>query len=969
MSYSPSLSVVRLQELKLWQGSYENLLQKSKSNSQTSEIEPLEGIGFLDASNASEGEYRNSRDWDKKEIVPLKPFEQLLEEKLAEDTPTKGNAKPKRPFLRKGQGLARFRMGPTPPVVTRTKVVSPRKIEGNPKTMPNPLSKKAPPITRKGILKKHVFSNNHNHQYVDLSPLTLPDYVKPRGTWKNVFENRDNGQFEVGFHRNKGDNVERDHGEMENYEEFRKSLGGGETVPKIVGGGSEPMEKECVSKKSGNKQISLETPKCRDDVPSRKQKNLSQSSFDEFTKKLLSKISDMHCHPAKQFVGNDIPENISEFLLQKQKNGDLTLYEQKMERELRNFEILEKKVENSSFCSTNTSVTNLLASTPQKLGDNTNKPGDKGILNNNAQLLNTIEFTNDRHENIQLKLHEVAQKTDVLQQFLENLRNVKQNKDLQHENSELSRQSEKSTSTDTSFSDENTQWSTRSPSLTDNCTEYDMTCQSDSWKKIDAGVNTSFDNSRLDETVKNEGACRECEELRSKVSEIKQKCFNFHAENSNLRGDVRELEKKIEQLKKDMKKAKEKYEETVESLQGDLDCEKKKFAKEKFYFETYVKESQNKASKKEREEITQLKQDLIDAKELLKLKEAKNGATQARLRTQIRQQEKDISGLKSTVDKLQRENAKLSANQKFMRRPQEVKMLHEINKNLSKLTEETFKKISGNDSQENVKIERKKSSEMYDMESDVGKENLKSGKNVGNNKGVQKNVSSKDSFRADSVSFDSINSESLSLEKQYEHVFGNLASPRNSTNSTSLDKTEKTLADGSMEVTYSNGNFKVISADGQYIKMKYFNGDVKITDLKEKIIRYHYATTDSWHIQYPDGTEVMEYKDGQTCKKHTDGKTEVCYPDGTVRIINPDGTEEQRFPDGRKSLKNIQGEQIIYLPNGQREIHTEEYKRREYPDGTIRTLHKDGSVETIYANGRVRLKDSSGALIMDTHQS
>lgn len=105
----------------------------------------------------------------------------------------------------------------------------------------------------------------------------------------------------------------------------------------------------------------------------------------------------------------------------------------------------------------------------------------------------------------------------------------------------------------------------------------------------------------------------------------------------------------------------------------------------------YIKESQNRPSKKEREELSLLKKELTDTKELLKLKDTKNGATQARLRNQIKCLEKERDELKTSVDNLQKENSKLNASRRIQR-PSEVKMLHEINKNLSKLTEETFKK-------------------------------------------------------------------------------------------------------------------------------------------------------------------------------------------------------------------------------------------------------------------------------------
>lgn len=89
--------------------------------------------------------------------------------------------------------------------------------------------------------------------------------------------------------------------------------------------------------------------------------------------------------------------------------------------------------------------------------------------------------------------------------------------------------------------------------------------------------------------------------------------------------------------------------------------------------------------------MSNLKKELVDVKELLKLKETKSGATQARLRNQIKCLEKERDELKSHAENLQKENSKLNASRRIQR-PSEVKMLHEINKNLTKLTEETFKK-------------------------------------------------------------------------------------------------------------------------------------------------------------------------------------------------------------------------------------------------------------------------------------
>jgi predicted RNase H-like nuclease (RuvC/YqgF family) len=110
---------------------------------------------------------------------------------------------------------------------------------------------------------------------------------------------------------------------------------------------------------------------------------------------------------------------------------------------------------------------------------------------------------------------------------------------------------------------------------------------------------------------------------------------------------------------------------------------------------------------------------VADLSETLKLKESKNGMTQARLRNQIKQLEKDNSNLKDEVERLTKENAKLTATQKLNRRPSDAKILHEINKNISKLTQETLR-TKKCDQAEADKSERNKSSDKDDSLLETG---------------------------------------------------------------------------------------------------------------------------------------------------------------------------------------------------------------------------------------------------------
>lgn len=113
MSFSPTLSLVRLQELKQWQGSFEDLLQsKTKGQIQDVHKEVDHSAPFTSSGNLDKTAKKKAEEWDTRKISPAKPFAQLLEEKLAEDHPIAVKDKPKKPFLRKGEGLARFRMAP-----------------------------------------------------------------------------------------------------------------------------------------------------------------------------------------------------------------------------------------------------------------------------------------------------------------------------------------------------------------------------------------------------------------------------------------------------------------------------------------------------------------------------------------------------------------------------------------------------------------------------------------------------------------------------------------------------------------------------------------------------------------------------------------------------------------------------------------------------------------------------------------
>uniref|UniRef100_A0A8D2KMB4 Centrosomal P4.1-associated protein n=1 Tax=Urocitellus parryii TaxID=9999 RepID=A0A8D2KMB4_UROPR len=178
-------------------------------------------------------------------------------------------------------------------------------------------------------------------------------------------------------------------------------------------------------------------------------------------------------------------------------------------------------------------------------------------------------------------------------------------------------------------------------------------------------------------------------------------------------------------------------------------------------------------------------------------------------------------------------------------------------------------------------------------------------------------------------------------------------------------KVEKVYKNGCRLILFPNGTRKEVSADGKSVTVNFFNGDVKQVMPDERVI-YYYAAAQTTHTTYPEGLEVLHFSSGQIEKHFPDGRKEITFPDQTIKNLFADGQEESIFPDGTVVRVQRDGNKIIEFNNGQRELHTSQFKRREYPDGTVKTVYTNGHQETKYTSGRVRVKDKDGNVLMDT---
>ncbi|KAL1454259.1 hypothetical protein WDU94_010532 [Cyamophila willieti] len=502
--------------------------------------------------------------------------------------------------------------------------------------------------------------------------------------------------------------------------------------------------------------------------------------------------------------------------------------------------------------------------------------------------------------------------------------------------------------------------------------------------------------------------------LRKRLLDLENEIHVFRLENIKLNKARAELDKDKAAFTREKKQKEKELAEEKETCTRSLEEERTKLNREKKVFLKYAKDAKNFPVKAEREELMRLKAEMNRLKEEHVKKESKFAAAQARLRNSVKALEAQNAELKVQVEKLGKEAKKVSfASKKHISNTQ---IMNAINSQLSKLNKEdilpnphrpnakpptSILKKSGTVLSAQTRAPSPTSDSVDDItprtdhRAPTSSYNLKLTSDEPTHPDMpedsfdraiyqslynQEEQSPREIRESGNIADDVIPIESLHLGPSPKdkdtlnpdkHLDTDTDPDEYKEIITSDGTKERHYKDGRQEIHYPNGNTVVISEAGQYVKMFYYNGDIKETDTSDGgTVRYFYSETNTWHTTLPDGTEVLEFSTGQKEKRYRDGRVDVEYSNGATRSVNNDGTEVWRFDSGPVASVEILSneERILHLRNGQREIHTRDYKRREFPDGAVKLVYPDGIVETRYPNGRIRLKDATGGLIMDSHQ-
>lgn len=385
-------------------------------------------------------------------------------------------------------------------------------------------------------------------------------------------------------------------------------------------------------------------------------------------------------------------------------------------------------------------------------------------------------------------------------------------------------------------------------------------------------------------SVENEYDFKTDRNEQKRLQELDKEIQSFRKQNADLTGLIREHE--LIRLAFDQEKR-----ETIECLEKErisfniyMHEERLKLLNERTQWEKNMKDSQ-KLSRSEKDELVRLREKCLTHASELSSQEQKHIAAQGRIRSQLKNVEKEVKELRLDAENLQRDNKRLEKENIRLRRESSNKILNEINKSISKLA--------------NTKAEKNNGSE-FSLQNENAEKNIcvKSGMKKCSNKNAHRTVVAKVTthreplcdFRMRSKSVPNLRNkteeythEVLSDDKSNEYSPNGIKSTSsyfandieeleyvnkkgriqsNVTNQKDNEKSTKRVienADGSKDIWYSNGNLKKVSADGMCVRMLYFNKDIKETDIKEGTVKYYYSETNTWQTTYLDGLEIFEY--------------------------------------------------------------------------------------------------------------
>ncbi|XP_043516739.1 centromere protein J [Frieseomelitta varia] len=488
-------------------------------------------------------------------------------------------------------------------------------------------------------------------------------------------------------------------------------------------------------------------------------------------------------------------------------------------------------------------------------------------------------------------------------------------------------------------------------------------------KKIDEYVN-NYDNVVEDqENIKDlqetDETIFKSELLKNRLLELEQEINIFRKENTALSMQRKKLREDYQNFRKEYAEKEKKFEENKKQIEERLQEERKKLAREKFALENRIRDSQEKAqqSKLERQEIQNLKQEIEKLVEEMHIKESRWNAAQSRQRCQMRILRIENSKLKQEIEELQ--NLKKNVRNKGRTETSiNTRAIHQINKRIKMQFKDSQKVNDASLDDDQKLIEPILNDQNIDKEKE---RNCNDGKNIMNDKPQKSQITISDIVKKRNLYENLIKEATLDLTEIPEKfdALENLSESKSDPNNilkkdgqtnTIKSKCERLHKEYEVSFNHNDDNIQ-LHMQNDY---KCFVEDNKkdLTSSTDKLLN---LDIDEKSSSYRNNTNTD--KQSMIQIEHTDGSIEYRFTNGNIKKVFPDqGVTKLMYYNGDVRETNRDG-RIKYFYASTHTWHTtmpDGLEILEFADGQVERRLLNGTIEVSFPDGSVRILELDG---------
>ncbi|XP_071945251.1 centrosomal P4.1-associated protein-like [Antedon mediterranea] len=458
--------------------------------------------------------------------------------------------------------------------------------------------------------------------------------------------------------------------------------------------------------------------------------------------------------------------------------------------------------------------------------------------------------------------------------------------------------------------------------------------------------------------------------LRDKLCELEKEIERFRTENSALAKLRAEREKDLELLKNEIATFEKQKNEELKRLEEFKAEETKKLKKERRNFEKYQQAMKSMPDKKGREEIERLKDEISELQEELNNKERRWTASSSRLHKRIEVLNDENNKLRDDIkqfeekrlENLQKDSSKKKVKKKKSSSQLSYQALPEVYVPSTQALPEMYVP--------STQAHPRQEEGDFDIDSQD--------KNQHDIKSLKINTPVYD--KSPKKQKDKEKSPEKSPETDHQprpsawgwpHSQENDAMKGNSNEEISKESGKLSEEDGTdNSIQHPDGKVEHVNKDGSRVIL-FKNGTRKDISSNGETITVTFFNGDIKQI-LPDQRVVYYYQETQTTHTtYQDGleilqfannQMEKHYPDGTKEITFPDQTIKYLFPNGREESIFGDGTVLRMEQNGDKVMEFANGQREVHTAQYKKREYPDGTVKTVYPDGRQETRYSTGRI-------